>query len=290
MAILIFGPFVALGVGIFCFFTRGVDFVSLGIALVFVLFTGFGITVGYHRYFTHAGFEIKAPWLEKLLAIAGSMSAEGPVFAWVSWHRQHHAHTDKPGDPHSPHLHGEGFVNITKGFLHAHMFWLFNPPIIADAHVRKLRENRAVAKINKQFVWWVIAGFILPMVVGVIVRQSLNYLFIDFLWGGPIRMMFVHQVTWSVNSVCHLWGEQPFDTGDESRNHALVAMLGHGEGWHNNHHAFQRSAKHGLLEGQFDLTWVVIVGLYKLGLIGEPYVPDEHKIAEKLRKKTPPQR
>ena len=275
VAFILIAPFIATIYGIYAMWNEGVDMISLALLAGFWLFSGFGITVGYHRCFTHRGFEIHNETLKRLLAIGGSMAFEGPLIAWVSWHWQHHKHTDEEGDPHSPHLSGKGFWNSVKGFIHAHSGWFFNPPVVVDAHVRNLCKDKVLIEVSRQFKFWSLFGLILPAIIGVVVRGSLDHLLSDFLWGGPIRVFFVHHFTWSVNSICHIWGKREFATEDRSTNFGFLALFTLGESWHNNHHADMRSARHGFKWWQIDPSWYLILLLHRLGFISTPHVPSQ---------------
>jgi stearoyl-CoA desaturase (delta-9 desaturase) len=198
-----------------------------------------GVTIGFHRYLTHRGFQAPS-WLKFLLLVLGSMSLEGPALTWASTHLEHHAKSDRAGDPHSP----------VQGFLHAHLGWIIDGFEANPGKYRSwLQEDPITRFVSRTFWLWVLVSLAIPLAVDG---------WRGLLWGGLVRIFLVHHVTWSVNSVCHVFGQRPFKTGDRSTNHWLVGLLSHGEGWHNNHHAFQRSAFHGLLWWQFDLSGQVI--------------------------------
>jgi stearoyl-CoA desaturase (delta-9 desaturase) len=231
--------------------------------------TGLGITVGFHRMLTHRGFET-SPALRGILAALGSAAVEGPVISWVADHRKHHAFADEEGDPHSPHVdHGVGLKGKLRGLFHAHVGWLFihtqrgkkeryAPDLIADP---------VVSFINRTFFWWVLAGLAVPFALGYALGGTLTAALTGLLWGGAVRMLVLHHVTYSINSLCHVFGRRSFDTPDESRNLAWLAPLSFGEAWHNNHHAFPTSAVHGLGRFQLDISALVIRGLERLGLV-----------------------
>ena len=236
-------------------------------AIMYVL-TGLGITVGFHRLFTHRSFKTTKA-VRFLLAALGSAAIEGPVISWVADHRKHHAFSDQPGDPHSPHVeHGHGLKGALKGLLHAHVGWLF----IHTHRGRKTRyapdllKDPVVSFVNRTFVWWVAAGLIAPFLLGWAIGGSISSGLTGMLWGGLIRMLVLHHVTYSINSLCHFFGKRPFDTGDESRNLAWLVPLSFGEAWHNGHHAFPTSARHGLGRREFDPSALVITALEKVGL------------------------
>jgi stearoyl-CoA desaturase (delta-9 desaturase) len=245
----------------------GVSPVDLGIFAFFYVLTGLGVTVGYHRLFTHRSFEAP-PLLRAALAIAGSLAIEGSVISWVANHRRHHAYADKDGDPHSPHLdEGEGIGGIIRGLWHAHMGWLFDeektdlPRWAPDL----LKEQRIV-KIDRGFPMIVIATLLLPGLIGFALTQSPVGALTAFLWGSLVRVFMLHHITWSINSICHFYGKRPFVTTDYSTNNWVLSLISFGESWHNNHHAFPTSAVHGLGRWQFDPSAVVIRTLERLGL------------------------
>jgi stearoyl-CoA desaturase (delta-9 desaturase) len=257
------------------------------------LVTGLGITVGYHRMATHLSFRSPA-WVRYLLAVAGSMAVEGPIIEWCGEHRKHHQHSDLAGDPHSPHMSpdgswGEGIRGTLRGAFHAHVGWLFSGETSEvkglDKYTKDLRADPAIVAADRQFVPWVIVGLLLPAVLGGLITMTWSGALLGFLWGGLVRVLLVHHVTWSVNSVCHLWGSRPYRSHDESRNNAIVGILGLGEGWHNNHHAFPTSAKHGLAWWQFDLSYLVIRALWIVGLARDVRVPDKaRRDAKRVRR------
>ena len=236
-------------------------------AIMYVL-TGLGITVGFHRLFTHRSFKTTKT-MRFVLAALGSAAIEGPVISWVADHRKHHAFSDQPGDPHSPHVdHGHGLKGAVKGLVHAHVGWLF----IHTHRGRKTRyapdliKDPVVSFVNRTFVWWVAAGLIAPFLLGWAIGGSLTAGLTGMLWGGLIRMLVLHHATYSINSLCHFFGKRAFDTGDESRNLAWLVPITFGEAWHNGHHAFPTSARHGLNRREFDPSALVISALEKVGL------------------------
>jgi len=229
------------------------------------LLSGLGITTGYHRLFTHRSFKTY-PLIRGIFAVLGSTAIQGSVPDWVADHRKHHAYADEPGDPHSPHAgHAGGRL---RGFVHAHFGWLFaDEKASRQRYVPDLLEDPVVMAVHRRFAQIVLLSyFVAPFTAGLLATRRLRGGVAGFLWGGAARVFFVHHATWSVNSVCHLWGRRPFETRDESRNNAIVAIVGFGEGNHHNHHAFPRSAKHGLERWQFDPTWWLIWTMEKLGL------------------------
>jgi stearoyl-CoA desaturase (delta-9 desaturase) len=256
---------------------------ELALLLTFYVLTGMGITIGYHRLFTHRSFEAK-PVVFWTFGILGSMAGQGPAIWWCSTHRKHHKHSDHEHDPHSPNAHREhGIGGWIRSFTHSHLGWLITRPEDSDPtrYVPDLLADRRMVFLSQTFVVWVLLGFALPALIGGLVSGSWWGAFLGFLWGGLLRMCLVHHITWSVNSICHLWGKQPYRSGDDSRNNPFVGILAFGEGWHNNHHAFPTSARHGLGRWQFDSSWLVIRGLEKCGLVTRVRVPSEARLREK---------
>jgi stearoyl-CoA desaturase (Delta-9 desaturase) len=220
---------------------------------------GFGITVGFHRLFTHRSFKTGRS-LRFLWAVLGSMALEGPVIEWVAYHRRHHRFSDCGGDPHSPHGHGPGFLGALRGLFHAHVGWVlfsdesaeeerYAPDLIADPVVRF---------VDRTFVLWAVVGLVLPFGLGVALTGTVFGGLMGLLWGGAVRIFFLHHITFCVNSLCHFFGRRNFTTNDQSRNLAWLAPFTFGEAWHNNHHAFPTSARHGLGRSQVDPSAAVI--------------------------------
>ncbi len=243
--------------------------------------TAVGITVGYHRFFAHRSFETPRP-VAAILAALGSMAVEGPVLQWVAVHRRHHQHSDDHDDPHSPHMYGAGLWSMVRGLWHAHMGWLFrsNPRGLAR-YVRDLRSDWLVRGMSQLFPVWVLLGLLIPAALGGLFTLSWMGVLLGFIWGGLVRVFLVHHVTWSINSVCHIWGSRPFRTHDESRNNVIFGVLAMGEGWHNNHHAFPTSARHGLRWWQLDGAYFIIWAMSKIGLAREVRIPSRNRVAAK---------
>jgi stearoyl-CoA desaturase (delta-9 desaturase) len=210
--------------------------------------TMLGTTLGYHRLATHRSFEAH-PIVKAVFLILGAMALQGRVINWAAYHLKHHAHSDRDGDPHSP----------LAGFFHAHMGWIIKVPLAErDRYCKRLLEDRVVVFVDRTAAFWVLCGVFLPFLVAG---------WTGVLWGGLVRIAFTNHVTFAVNSLCHMFGRRPFETGDESRNNALVAALTLGEGWHNNHHAFPAAAYHGIGRRQVDATGLLIRVLARLGLV-----------------------
>ena len=236
-------------------------------AIVYPL-TGLGITVGFHRHLTHRAFKAKKP-VRAALAILGSAAVEGPVISWVADHRKHHAFTDVPGDPHSPHVgHGGGLRGALKGLAHAHLGWLYDHSqrALKTRYAPDLMKDPLIRFVDRTFVIWVLAGLAVPFGLGWAIGGSLHTALTGLLWGGLVRMFVLHHVTYSINSLCHFFGSRDFDTDDESRNLAWLAPMSFGESWHNNHHAYPTSAHHGHGVWQVDPGAGLIWTLEKLGL------------------------
>ena len=242
---------------------------------------GFGVTIGYHRLLTHKAFQTVRP-LRLAFAVLGSTAGQGMVIRWVAIHRRHHQQADREGDPHSPHLHGEGFWEGLKGFWHSHLGWTFqaDKPQIARS-VPDLLGDRAMLFIDQFYFLWVAIGMLIPAAIVGGYEHSWWGFLAGLIWGGLVRICLMQHVTWSVNSVCHVWGNRPFHSDDHSTNNLPVAVLSLGEGWHNNHHAFPTSARHGLRWWQFDPSWLIITALKRVGLAWDVRLPSDSALAAK---------
>jgi stearoyl-CoA desaturase (delta-9 desaturase) len=262
-------PFAGFLAAIWLLWGGAVTWLDLGILAVMYALVGFGVTIGFHRMLTHRSFRTSKP-VEYFFAAAGSMSVQGPVINWVADHRKHHAHTDEEGDPHSPHLHAaEGVRGILTGLWHSHMGWLFEGQrTSARRFAPDLRKDPLIRWVDKYFPLWALLGLVIPAVLGFALSGgSLFAAFTAFVWAGLVRVFLLHHATWSVNSICHMYGKRPFETEDESRDNWAVAIVSLGEGWHHSHHAFPTSARHGLNRRQIDPSYAVIRSLEKLGLV-----------------------
>jgi stearoyl-CoA desaturase (delta-9 desaturase) len=262
------------------------DFLGWSDLIVFGIMyalTGLGVTVGFHRLFTHRSFET-SPAMRGVFAVLGSAAIEGPVISWVSDHRKHHAFSDEEGDPHSPHVgHGAGIRGKLRGLFHAHVGWLFihTQRGSRERYAPDLLRDPVVSYVDRTFFRWAIGGLVAAFALGWVVGGSLATALTGLLWGGAVRMLVLHHVTYSINSLCHTFGRQTFETDDESRNLAWLSVLSFGEAWHNNHHAFPTSAVHGLGRLQFDSSALVIGGLERLGLVWNVVrVPPERQQAK----------
>jgi stearoyl-CoA desaturase (delta-9 desaturase) len=277
-------PFLALGVvcwQVWESLLRWSDLVVFGILYALC---GLGVTVGFHRHLTHRAFRTSRP-LRGLLAIRGTAAIEGPVISWVSDHRKHHRFSDRDGDPHSPHAeHGPGWRGALAGLAHAHMGWLFLHTE-RGAHRRyapDLLDDPVVRFVDRTFLLWAVAGLALPFGLGWLIGGSVHTALTGLLWGGAVRMLVLHHVTYSINSLCHFFGRQRFATDDESRNLAWLSVLSLGESWHNNHHAFPTSAFHGMRAWELDLSSLVIRGMRRAGLVWDVVEIPRERQARKL--------
>jgi stearoyl-CoA desaturase (Delta-9 desaturase) len=258
-------PFLGLIAAVVLLWNSWVDWIDLGIMAVTYVLYGLGITVGYHRLLTHRAFKTYKG-VEYGFAVVGSMGLQGGVLDWVADHRKHHAHTDQEGDPHSPHVgHGEGL----KGLWHAHTGWLFETHGQADwkKYAKELYEDPVMKKINRLFPLFALLSLVIPTTLGFVLHGfTAEGALRGLIWGGLVRAFFLHHITWSINSVCHYFGRRRFALEDQSTNVAWLAIPSFGEAWHHNHHAFPRSAAHGLRRREIDISALFIGGLERVGL------------------------
>ncbi|HKO26134.1 MAG TPA: acyl-CoA desaturase [Solirubrobacteraceae bacterium] len=258
------------------------------LALTYTL-SGLGVTVGFHRLFTHRSFRTSRA-LRALLAVLGSTAVEGPVLEWVATHRRHHQLSDRPGDPHSPHVdRASGWRGALGGLLHAHVGWMFRGKDMANPgrYAKDLVADPDMRFISRTFPLWVLIGLAVPFGLGAALTGSLAGGLTGLLWGGAVRVLLLHHATFSINSLCHFFGQQPFATGDQSRNLGWLAPITLGEGWHNNHHAFPTSARHGLGRGQLDPSAWLITALERCHLAWDVVRISD---ARQQTKRTPPPR
>jgi stearoyl-CoA desaturase (delta-9 desaturase) len=245
-------PFLATALAVRLLWAHAAQWSDLILLAVMYSLVALGVTVGFHRMLTHRSFR-PHPVVKFILLVFGSMSIEGPALQWAATHIKHHALSDREGDPHSP----------VEGFFHAHIGWMFGDDEgDPNVYCRHLVNDRMVVFVSRTFLLWSILALVIPFAIGG---------WTGLLWGGLVRIFLTHHVTWSVNSVCHTFGKRAYETRDRSRNEWVVGLLGFGEGWHNNHHAFPRSAFHGLHWWQFDLSGYLIWTLERLGLARDVY-------------------
>ena len=274
-------PFLALLAAVPFAWGWGISWTDIAIALPFYYVSGLGVTVGFHRYFTHGSFKAKR-WLRIVLAVAGSLAIEGPPTRWVADHRRHHAFSDKDGDPHSPWRYGSSLRGLTKGFFHAHIGWLFDleqtsktrfcPDLVADPDIRR---------VDMMFLPIVIFSTFAPAAIGGLVTMSWQGALTAFFWGSLVRIGLLHHVTWAINSVCHIVGERPFKSTDKATNFWPLAILSFGESWHNLHHADPTCARHGVMRGQLDTSARVIWAFEKLGWVRDVRWPRVERLTNR---------
>ena len=262
-------PFLLLSVAAWQVWNEALHWRDLAIFGVVYVVTGLGVTVGFHRLLTHRSFKTSRA-LRGIFAALGSAAIEGPVISWVADHRKHHTFSDADGDPHSPHVgHGGGLRGTLRGLFHAHMGWLFihTERGAKRRFARDLLDDPVVSFVDRTFVLWALIGLAVPFALGYAIGGTLVAGLTALLWGGAVRVFLVHHFTYSINSVCHVFGRRQFPTGDQSRNVFWLALPTLGEAWHNNHHAFPTSAFHGLRRWELDPSAAVIWALERLGLI-----------------------
>ncbi len=275
-------PFLALLAAVPVVWGWGLGWVDVVLFVLLYAGTGHGITIGFHRYFTHGSF--KAGRRTRVaLAVAGSMAIQGSVIQWVADHRRHHAFSDQEGDPHSPWRFGTSFAALLRGMFYAHLGWLFEraqtnrmryaPDLMADAAVRR---------VDRYFGLWVGVSLGLPFVLGGLLTWSWAGALSALFWAGLVRVCLLHHVTWSINSICHTIGERPFASRDKSANFWPLAILSFGESWHNSHHADPTAARHGVLRGQLDSSARLIRWAERVGLVWDVRWPSAERIASKL--------
>jgi stearoyl-CoA desaturase (delta-9 desaturase) len=269
-------PFLAL---LYAIGMHSISHLDLAIFFSTYLILGLGVTMGLHRYFTHNSF--KTHWIGKTaLAIAALMAIEGQIREWVANHLIHHRHSDTENDLHSPNLSRQ----VWRGLWHAHVGWMLKGHVvnIEDWLPMRLRDDRTVIVLDRLFPFWVFLSLAIAPMIGWYWTRTWHGTWTAFVWGSLVRMFFVHHITWSINSICHMYGSRPFHTGELSTNNMWCGILGFGEGYHRTHHRFPSSAKHGLLKGHFDLTWFFIWLGWRIGLIDDPIVPSAKQIQDAL--------
>jgi len=264
LIVFVIGPLLATAYAMYLLWQDWIGWRELALFFTLYVLTGLGITVGFHRLLTHRSFEaVKA--VNVIFLILGSMAVQGRAIDWAANHLKHHAHADDEGDPHSP----------LEGFFHAHIGWIFTAgPAERERYCKRHMADPVISFVDRTFLLWVGLGLLIPFLLGG---------WMGLLWGGFVRIVVVNHVTWAVNSVCHTFGDRPFDIKDESRNNWLVGLLAFGEGWHHNHHAFPAMAYHGMSWRQFDLSAIVIRTLEKLKLVSNVKTPSP-QLVERRRK------
>ena len=277
---LILIPFAALVAAVPVAWGRWIHWRDVVIAVVLYAISGHGITVGFHRYFTHGAFKAKKA-LRIGLAVAGSLAVEGPVIRWVADHRRHHAFSDKEGDPHSPWRYGHSSRALLKGVFHAHVGWLFDTEQTDQKRFAPdLLRDRSIVIVSKLFAVFTLTSLLLPALIGGLWGGSFEAALQAFFWAGLVRISLLHHTTWSINSICHTFGSRPFKTRDRSTNVWPLAILSMGESWHNLHHAEPTCARHGVQRGQIDTSAALIKGFEKLGWATDVRWPDPARLAK----------
>jgi stearoyl-CoA desaturase (delta-9 desaturase) len=277
-------PFAALIAAIPVAWGGWLSWTDVTLALVFYFVSGMGVTIGFHRYLTHGSFKAKRP-LRIALAVAGTLALQGSVVQWVADHRRHHAYSDVEGDPHSPWRYGESVRGLTKGLFYSHMGWLFHRELSNRARFAPdLEADPAIRRVDSMFPLLVMISMVSPAALGGLITWSWQGALTAFFWAGLVRVGLLHHVTWSINSVCHVFGDRPFEVrkGDKAANFWPLAILSFGESWHNLHHADPTCARHGALRGQVDPTARTIWLLEKLGWVYDVRWPKPERLTAKL--------
>jgi stearoyl-CoA desaturase (Delta-9 desaturase) len=281
LALFIGVPFLAIAAAVPVTWGGWLGWTDVAIAVLMYAITGHGITIGFHRFFTHKAFKPNRA-LKVVLAVAGSMAVQGPVVRWVADHRKHHKFSDRDGDPHSPWRYGETIPALAKGFMHAHMMWLFDPEQTPQRkYAPDLLKDRDIVRVSRAFPGLVAVSLLLPAVLGGLITWSWAGALTAFFWGSLVRIGLLHHVTWSINSICHTVGQRPFKSRDKSGNVWWLAVPSMGESWHNLHHADPTCARHGVLRGQVDSSARMIWLFEKLGWVHSVRWPVSERIDSK---------
>lgn len=282
-AFLVVAPGIALGIAIPLLWGHAVTLRDIVLAVVFYAVTGHGISIGYHRLFAHGSFRAKRP-LKIALAAGGSMALEGSVLGWVANHRRHHVHSDRPGDPHSPWRYGSGFRAQLRGLGWAHVAWLFGTDTTsAERYAPDVISDRDLVVVSRLFPVFAVVSLAAPFLIGWMLTGTIVGAITALLWAGFVRMALLHHVTWSVNSLCHMFGKRQFTTTDRSTGFAPLAVLSFGESWHNFHHANPSSARHGVLPGQTDSSAGIIRFFERLGWVTAVRWPTPQRVQAAMR-------
>lgn len=267
----IFIPLIMTGVAIY--FWEYVTPVDIFVFVLMYILSGLGVTIGFHRFFAHRSFKC-ARWMQYVFLILGSMAVQGSPIYWVANHRKHHRFTDKEEDPHTPIFEDKSLKGRIYSFYHSHIGWIMKGSDVSyNRYAPDILHDPKLYKLSHIFILWVALGFLIPGVIAGLWTQSWMGFWMGILWGGFVRTCALQQVTYSINSICHLFGKKTYEQANESRDNWLFAILALGEGWHNSHHRFPTSARQGLKTWQFDFSYCVIIVLYKMGLVWELKLP-----------------
>ena len=284
LAIGVVVPFTALVAAVPVVWGWGLSWVDAGIGLAFYLVSGFGVTIGFHRYLTHGSFKA-VRWLRVALAVCGSLALEGPVITWVAVHRRHHAFSDREGDPHSPWRYGASVGGLAKGLFYAHCGWLFERATTNQARFAPdLLADKDIRRVDRWFPTLAMASLLAPAALGLVLTGSWWGAVTAFFWASLVRIALLHHVTWSINSICHVYGERPFATRNDDRaaNFWPLAVISFGENWHNSHHADPTCARHGVLRGQLDPSARIIRWLEQAGWVYDVRWPRRDKLEARI--------
>ena len=280
-ALIVGVPFLALAVGVLRLWGRGIGLRDVLLATLFFYLTGHGMSIGFHRLLAHKSFSARRP-LKLVLVALGSMSFEGGPIGWVANHRRHHVFSDTADDPHSPQRHGSGIGGQMKGLWHAHVGWLFTARGTSwRRHASDLLADRDIVVMNALFPLWCVVSLALPFGLGWLLGGTFGAALSALLWAGLVRVCVLHHVTWSINSLCHMFGRRPFATKDRSRNIAALAVFSMGESWHNGHHAFPRSVRHGLLRRQWDSSALLIRAFERMAWAHDLHSPTPEAVSSR---------
>ncbi len=277
-------PVIGLGVAIALLWQYGwMGWPYLAMMLGGWVLTSLGITVGFHRLMSHKSFDTYR-WVRAMWMIIGTLSVEGAPLTWCAVHRRHHGLSDRHGDPHSPNLHGEGWFGMLRGLWHGQVGWLFSgywshPNM--EKYIPDLLKDPLLVTLNRYYGVLVLISLAVPAALGYAIEGTMFGALLGFVWGGLVRVLLTHHVTWSINSICHMFGRRDYHSNDHSTNNFVCGLLAMGEGWHNNHHAFPSSARHGLKWWQFDLSWIVIRAMSLVGLAWNIKLPSEQALESK---------
>jgi stearoyl-CoA desaturase (Delta-9 desaturase) len=282
LAVFIGVPFVALLAAMPVAGVLGwISWLDVGLAAGMYVISGHGVTVGYHRYFTHGSFKANRP-LRVALALAGSLAVEGDVNTWVADHRRHHRFSDREGDPHSPWRYGQSVPALVKGLVHAHVGWMFDPERTdKPRYIPDLLRDRDMVRISRAFPALIAVSLLLPPLIAGLATWSWSGAATAFFWASLVRVGLLHHVTWSINSICHAIGQRPFTSRDHAGNVRWLAVLSMGESWHNLHHADPTCARHGVLRGQLDSSARLIRWLEQVGWVSAVRWPTPRRLAHR---------